>query len=218
MKNNKISHIFEHEIYRFGSTVKSIFKVGVAVLISASMMMSSISGLAVNSNDADSQSAQTTQSSDNSDSSNNSDNSQKTTQKQSNPDRKQGEKPALGDGETGILIDSASGRVLFEKDSTKRMYPASTTKVMTALLTIEAIERGEISLDTQIEVTAEMLKDSDPDGSNMALKEGEILSVDALLKGLMIPSGNDAACALADYIGKSIPEFADMMNLSLIHI
>ena len=212
MKNNKISRIFEHETYRFGSTVKSIFKVGAAVLISASMMMSSISGLAVNSNDADSQGAQTTQSSDNSDSSNNSDNSQKTTQKQSNPDRKQGEKPALGDGETGILIDSASGRVLFEKDSTKRMYPASTTKVMTALLTIEAIERGEISLDTQIEVTAEMLKDSDPDGSNMALKEGEILSVDALLKGLMIPSGNDAACALADYIGKSIPEFADMMN------
>ena len=154
MKNNKISHIFEHDIYRFGSTVKSIFKVGVAVLISASMMMSSISGLAVKSNDADSQSAQTTQSSDNSDSSNNSDNSQKTTQKQSNPDRKQGEKPALGDGETGILIDSASGRVLFEKDSTKRMYPASTTKVMTALLTIESIERGEISLDTQIEVTA----------------------------------------------------------------
>ena len=80
MKNNKISRIFEHETYRFGSTVKSIFKVGAAVLISASMMMSSISGLAVNSNDADSQGAQTTQSSDNSDSSNNSDNSQKTAQ------------------------------------------------------------------------------------------------------------------------------------------
>ena len=68
MKNNKISHISEHETYRFGNTVKSVFKVGAAALISASMMMSSIGGLAVNSNDADSQSAQTTQSTDNSDS------------------------------------------------------------------------------------------------------------------------------------------------------
>lgn len=129
-----------------------------------------------------------------------------------NPERKQGEKPILGEGETAILIDSASGRVLYESESGKRMYPASTTKVMTALLTIEAIERGEYSLDTQVEVTADMLEGLDPDGTNMALKAGEILSIDSLLKGLMIPSGNDAAAALAEFIGKGSANFIDMMN------
>lgn len=210
MKNNENLHIYNKETNRLGRRMKSIFKIGAAALISASLVLSAPGVFAVDTDGSESQTTSSAQSAENG--ADDSGGSQKTTQKPSNPNRKQGEKPALGDGETGILIDSASGRVLFEKDSNKRMYPASTTKVMTALLTVEAIERGEISLDTQIEVTAEMLKDSDPDGSNMALKEGEILSVDALLKGLMIPSGNDAACALADYIGKSIPEFADMMN------
>lgn len=136
----------------------------------------------------------------------------KNEEKPSNPERKAGEKPLLGSGETGILIDAASGRVLFESESQKRMYPASTTKIMTALLAFEAIERGELTLDTQVQVTAEMLKDSDPDGSNIALKEGEVMSMDNLLKGLMVASGNDAACAIAAQVGKSIPEFVDMMN------
>lgn len=136
----------------------------------------------------------------------------KNEEKPSNPERKAGEKPLLGSGETGILIDAASGRVLFESESQKRMYPASTTKIMTALLAFEAIERGELTLDTQVQVTAEMLKDSDPDGSNIALKEGEVMSMDNLLKGLMVASGNDAACAIAAQVGKSIPAFVDMMN------
>lgn len=209
MKNDNALHISGKKTHVVGGRLKQMFRVCTAALISAVLMTSALSAAGVNTNESDDQSAQTAQSSD---SAENTNESQKAAQKPSNPDRKQGEKPALGDGETGILIDSASGRVLFEKDSGKRMYPASTTKVMTALLTVEAIERGEIALDTQIEVTPEMLKDSDPDGSNMALKEGEILSIDALLKGLMIPSGNDAACALADYIGKSIGGFTDMMN------
>ncbi|MGN0178171.1 MAG: D-alanyl-D-alanine carboxypeptidase family protein [Monoglobaceae bacterium] len=136
----------------------------------------------------------------------------KSEEKPSNPERKAGEKPLLGSGETGILIDAASGRILFESESQKRMYPASTTKIMTALLAFEAIERGELTLDTQVQVTAEMLKDSDPDGSNIALKEGEVMSMDNLLKGLMVASGNDAACAIAAQVGKSIPEFVNMMN------
>ncbi len=137
---------------------------------------------------------------------------EKKDEKPSNPERKAGEKPLLGSGETGILIDAASGRVLFESESQKRMYPASTTKIMTALLAFEAIERGELTLDTQVQVTAEMLKGSDPDGSNIALKEGEVMSMDNLLKGLMVASGNDAACAIAEQVGKSIPTFVDMMN------
>lgn len=136
----------------------------------------------------------------------------KNEEKPSNPERKVGEKPILGSGETGILIDAASGRVLFESESQKRMYPASTTKIMTALLAFEAIERGELTLDTQVQVTAEMLKDSDPDGSNIALKEGEVMSMDNLLKGLMVASGNDAACAIAAQVSGSITAFVDMMN------
>ncbi len=129
-----------------------------------------------------------------------------------NPVRKKGEEPMLGVGETGVLIDQRSGRVLFEQDGDKQMYPASTTKIMTALLAVEAVERGELTMETQIEITKEMLADLDPDGSNMALKEGEILSLDSLLKGLMIPSGNDAACAIAQHLGGSRVAFVDMMN------
>ena len=121
-------------------------------------------------------------------------------------------KPILGEGETGILIDCASGRMLFGSEETKRMYPASTTKIMTGLLAVEAIERGEISLDTQVEITEAMLEGLDPYGSNMELKEGEILSFQSLLYGLMIPSGNDAACAIAECVGKSRDAFVDMMN------
>ncbi|MBD9009997.1 MAG: D-alanyl-D-alanine carboxypeptidase [Clostridiales bacterium] len=136
----------------------------------------------------------------------------KTEKQPSNPERKPGEKPQLGEGETGILVDASSGNTLFEADANKRMYPASTTKIMTALLAVEAVDRGEVSMDSQVEITHEMLEGLDPDGSNMALKEGEILSLDALLKGLMIPSGNDAACAIAYFIGKSKEGFVDMMN------
>ncbi len=96
-------------------------------------------------------------------------------------------RPILGSGETGILIESSTGQVLFESDSSKRMYPASTTKVMTALIAVEAVAAGEVSMDEQIEITPQMLEGLDPDGSNMALKEGEIISFENLLKGLMIP-------------------------------
>ena len=110
-------------------------------------------------------------------------------------------RPILFAGEAGILIDQTSGAVLYESDSQKRMYPASTTKVMTCLLAVEAVERGEVSMEEQITITAEMLEGLDIDGSNMALKEGEVLQFQHLLWGLMVPSGNDAAMATAEYIG-----------------
>lgn len=136
----------------------------------------------------------------------------KTNAEVSNPTRKSGEKPILGSGETGILIDGTSGYVLFDVDKDKRMYPASTTKIMTALLAIEAVERGETSMSTQVTVTKAMLENLDPDGTSMDLKEGEILSLESLLYGLMIPSGNDAACAIAIHIGKDMNSFVNMMN------
>lgn len=136
----------------------------------------------------------------------------KTDAEVSNPTRKAGERPILGSGETGILIDGTSGYVLFDVDKDKRMYPASTTKIMTALLAIEAVERGETSMSAEVTVTKEMLEKIDPDGTSMELKEGEIISLESLLYGLMIPSGNDAACAIATHIGNDIPSFVNMMN------
>lgn len=132
--------------------------------------------------------------------------------------RKEGEAPVFGDGEAAILTDAGTGNVLFEKDSTKRMYPASTTKVMTALLTFDAIEKGEISLGTEIEITNEMINGLDPDGSSMSLKVGEIITLENLLKGMLIPSGNDAACSIATAVGKSRAAFVDMMNAKALSL
>ncbi len=121
-------------------------------------------------------------------------------------------RPILLSGETGILVEQKSGLVLYESDSQKRMYPASTTKVMTCLLAVEAIERGEVALDEQITITAQMLEGLDIDGSNMALKEDEVLAFEHLLWGLMVPSGNDAAMAIAFRLAGSQEAFAEKMN------
>ena len=121
-------------------------------------------------------------------------------------------RPILLDGETGILIEQQSGMILYESGGNKRMYPASTTKIMTALLAIEAVKRGEIGMDEPITVTAEMLEGLDPDGSNIALKADEVLTLKHLLWGLMIPSGNDAAMAIAYRLAGSQEAFAERMN------
>ncbi len=121
-------------------------------------------------------------------------------------------RPILGDGETGILIDASSGAVLYEIESQKKMYPASTTKIMTALVALDAISSGEVTLETVVEVTEDMLKDLDPDSSNMELKVGEIMPLERLLQGLMIPSGNDAAMAISYLIAGNDIAFVDRMN------
>lgn len=121
-------------------------------------------------------------------------------------------RPILGEGETGILIEAATGNVLMESESQKRMYPASTTKVMTALLAVEAMETGAVTAETEVTITEEMLQGLDPDGSNIALKAGEILTLKHLLYGLMIPSGNDAAIAIAHLLGGSEAGFVEKMN------
>ncbi len=121
-------------------------------------------------------------------------------------------RPILSEGAVGILIDGKSGNVLFEYQSDKKMYPASTTKVMTALLTLEAVEKKKISLKQKVTITEEMLKDITWDSSSMGLKEGEVISVQNLLYGLMIPSGNDAAMALAYTVSGSNAEFVNLMN------
>ena len=107
--------------------------------------------------------------------------------------------------ESAILMDSRTGKVLFEKNADAKQYPASTTKVMTCLL---AIEKGKLS-DL---VTVGKLPKLEKGSTIINLKQGETMTLEDMLYGLMMHSGNDAAQAVAIYIGGSIEGFAAMMN------
>lgn len=105
---------------------------------------------------------------------------------------------------SAILIDASTRRPLYEKNSNERLQMASTTKIMTTLLTIEA---GE--LDEFFEINYDDIK---TEGSSMGLKPGDIVSRRILAYGMMLPSGNDAANAAAISVGGSIEDFVAMMN------
>ena len=101
--------------------------------------------------------------------------------------------------------------VVFEKDADKRNYPASTTKIMTFIVTAENVSDLE---NTKVAIRQEVISGLDPESTVMGLSEhvGEQVSVKDLLYGLMLPSGNDAALALADYVGNGIAGFVTKMN------
>lgn len=112
--------------------------------------------------------------------------------------------------EAVILIDSNTGKVLYEKNSEQKMYPASTTKILTAILTIENCDLNDVAT---VSYNAVM---SVPSGySNAALQIGEELTVGQLLDVLLVHSANDAANVLAEHVGGSIESFATMMNTKL---
>lgn len=111
-----------------------------------------------------------------------------------------------------ILIDAKTGIVLFEKNPDRRMYPASTTKIMTAMVALEAVEKGEVSLDQEFELSQEAFNTLALDGSSIYLKVGEKMTLDNLLKGLLIASGNDTAVTIAEGIAGSIDGFVERMN------
>lgn len=110
---------------------------------------------------------------------------------------------------SAILIEQESGRVLFEKNPDEQLPPASITKVMTLLLTMEAIDQGKLKLDDMITCSAHA---SSMGGSQIWFEEGEQLSVDDLLKATAISSANDAAVALAEAVAGSEEAFVGMMN------
>lgn len=110
---------------------------------------------------------------------------------------------------SAILIEPETMTVLYEKNADARMSPASVTKVMTALLVMEAIAENKLTFDSLITVSAEA---SGMGGSQIFLEIGEKITVSELLKGMMVASGNDAAVAFAEAIGGSEDGFVDMMN------
>lgn len=106
-----------------------------------------------------------------------------------------------------ILVEVSTGRILYEKNSTQKMWPASTTKIMTAILTIE-----KCNLDDIVIVSESAISNIPSGYVTCDLQVGEEISVKDLLNALMIVSANDAAYVLAEHVGGSIVEFSDLMN------
>lgn len=113
------------------------------------------------------------------------------------------------DAKSALLVEPVSGTVLYEKNSEEKFAPASVTKIMTMLLAIEAVDNGSITLSDKI-VCSENAKNMG--GSTMLLDTGEVRTVEEILKGIAIASGNDAAVAMAEYLGGSVDNFVSIMN------
>jgi len=113
------------------------------------------------------------------------------------------------DASSYFLIDFDSGQVLAEKNPDEQVEPASITKLMTAFLVDKAIADGDLTLDEMVTISEKAWR---MQGSKMFVEVGKQVSVDELMKGLIIQSGNDASVALAEHIGGSESAFAGYMN------
>jgi D-alanyl-D-alanine carboxypeptidase (penicillin-binding protein 5/6) len=110
-----------------------------------------------------------------------------------------------------LLLDTTSGQVLTSQDPTMRIEPASLTKIMTAYVTFKAIEEKRLTLDQMVKVSVRAWK-VDPSSSKMFIDPATPVSIDDLLHGLMVQSGNDAAVALAEAVAGTEESFVVLMN------
>ena len=108
-----------------------------------------------------------------------------------------------------ILMEASTGKIIYEKNSDERVSPASITKIMTLLLIFEELDEGKIALSDEVTTSAYA---KSMGGSQVFLEEGEIQSVETLIKCIVVSSGNDASVAMAEYIAGSEGEFVNMMN------
>ena len=106
-----------------------------------------------------------------------------------------------------VLMEANSGKILYEKNSNQVRYPASTTKIMTAILVLENCELTDVAT-----VSRNAIHSIPPDYVLCNIKEGEELTIEQLLNVLLIPSANDAAVVLAEHISGSVSKFSDLMN------
>ena len=112
-------------------------------------------------------------------------------------------------GKSALLMDVATGTVLYEANSHEALAPASVTKVMTMLLIMEAIDSGKIGWDDMVTASAAAAAKG---GSQVYLKEGENMTVQEMLKSIAVSSANDCACAMAEHIAGSEGAFVELMN------
>jgi len=113
---------------------------------------------------------------------------------------------------TGILVDYHSDEILFELDPDSQIYPASMTKIMTAIIAFDLIKANKLSLDDQFTVSENAWRLSQAGYSSMFIMINDQVTVENLIKGIIIASGNDACVALAEGIAGSEQNFVDMMN------
>ncbi len=108
-----------------------------------------------------------------------------------------------------VLMERQSGKILYEKNADSRRSPASITKIMTLLLTMEAVEEGRVALTDRVAASAHACSMG---GSQIWLEEGELMTVDHLLKAVCVASANDAAVALGEHLAGSEEAFVMQMN------
>ena len=119
---------------------------------------------------------------------------------------------------TAILIDFHSDEILYEFDPDTQIYPASMTKIMTSIIAFDLLKKNKLSLDDMFVVSEKAWRLSQSGYSSMFIMVNDQVSVEDLLKGIIIASGNDACVALAEGIAGSEEQFAEMMNEKAIEI
>ena len=111
-----------------------------------------------------------------------------------------------------LLVDAHTGAVVYAKNEHQELYPASLTKIMTCLLTLEAIDRGRLDMNQAITATASALEGLPSDGSTAGIQAGEIMTVEHLLYCMMVVSANEASQILAETVSGSVAAFVGEMN------
>ncbi len=114
---------------------------------------------------------------------------------------------------TAILQDFLSGEILYEKEPDRSIYPASMTKIMTSIIAFDLIKSGDLSLDEKFIISEKAWRLSTAGYSSMFIMVGDEVSVEDLLKGIIVASGNDACIALAEGIAGTEEEFAILMTM-----
>jgi len=117
------------------------------------------------------------------------------------------------DAISSILIDYHTNDVLFEDNADHKIYPASMTKIMTAIVAFDLLKKGDVTLDEEIPISEKAWRMSTSGYSSMFIMLDDMVSVEDLLKGIIIVSGNDACVALAEGLAGSEEEFANLMNI-----
>ena len=116
------------------------------------------------------------------------------------------------DARTAILQDYQSGKILFEKDADRKIFPASMTKIMTSIVAFDLLKKGDLNLDDKFIVSENAWRLSQAGYSSMFIMVGDEITVENLLRGIIVSSGNDACIALAEGIAGTEEEFSIMMT------
>jgi D-alanyl-D-alanine carboxypeptidase (penicillin-binding protein 5/6) len=112
---------------------------------------------------------------------------------------------------SAVLMDYGTGKIIYEQNSNEKLPPASVTKVMTMLLTIEALDNGKITYDDKVTISAQASSKNNK-GTMLLLEAGEVRTVKDLMYGIAVESANDACIAMAEFISGSEEEFVKLMN------